>query len=71
MYWEFNNKNDFLRRMRFIRSFRLFIRQFLTMFEARRVSSVSATYVSIGDFTKFGFSQKIPKHQSCWVSSDL
>ena len=34
MYWEFNYKNDFLRRMRFIRSFRLFIRQFLTIFEA-------------------------------------
>ena len=34
MYWEFNYKNDFLWRMRFIRSFRLFIRQFLTIFEA-------------------------------------
>ena len=34
-----------------------------------QVASVSATYVSIRDFTsyRFDFSQKITKQQSCWV----
>ena len=44
MFWEFNYKIEdlnifiliyFLRWMRFIRSFRLFTRQFLTIFEAK------------------------------------